>query len=147
MTARLDRAASLGCDGVDPDNVDAFGNNNGLNLTREDAIDYMEFLAREAHTRGLAVGLKNANGIITQVMENVQWVVNEECVSLRECGDFVGFGRVGKPVFHIEYPKGDVSDQNPVGEEERRTACEFEDSGLFSTVLKNLNLDGWIQDC
>lgn len=38
MLARLDRAQTLGCDGVDPDNVDAYNNDNGLNLTENDAI-------------------------------------------------------------------------------------------------------------
>ncbi|PWY73155.1 hypothetical protein BO94DRAFT_627669 [Aspergillus sclerotioniger CBS 115572] len=148
MQARLDRAAALGCDGVDPDNVDAFGTDNGLDLSREDAVDYVRFLAAEAHMRGLALGLKNANAIVERVVDVVQWAVNEECASLRECGDLGTLGRAGKPVFHIEYPKGEgVSDGGFVGEEERMTACVFEGSGGFSTVLKNWNLDEWIQGC
>ena len=37
MTARIELARSQGCDGVDPDNVDAYDNVNGLSLTQNDA--------------------------------------------------------------------------------------------------------------
>jgi hypothetical protein len=33
MSSRLDMAQQKGCDGVDPDNIDAYGNENGLGLT------------------------------------------------------------------------------------------------------------------
>ena len=33
MQARLDVAKEKGCDGVDPDNVDGYDNENGLDLT------------------------------------------------------------------------------------------------------------------
>ncbi|PYI08621.1 hypothetical protein BO78DRAFT_59610 [Aspergillus sclerotiicarbonarius CBS 121057] len=147
MEARLDRAAKMGCDGVDPDNVDGYAAENGFGLTEDDAVEYVNWLAREAHARGLAIGLKNAMGIVERVIGNMQWSVNEECAKLRECAGFVAFGRAGKPVFHIEYPKGSDSDQSPVGEEERRWACEFGDSGMFSTVMKNMVLDSWVQAC
>ncbi|RAK97157.1 endo alpha-1,4 polygalactosaminidase [Aspergillus ibericus CBS 121593] len=147
MSARLDRAAAMGCDGVDPDNVDGYAAESGFELSKENAVEYVNWLAGEAHTRGLAIGLKNANGMIRQVLRNMQWSVNEECARLAECGAYTAFGKAGKPVFHIEYPKGSSSDQSPVGEEERREACVFRDSRLFSTVMKNLVLDSWIQGC
>ncbi|KAL8784318.1 MAG: hypothetical protein Q9213_004027, partial [Squamulea squamosa] len=60
MLERLDLAAKKGCDGVDPDNVDAYNNDNGLGLTTKDAEDFVNFLANEAHNRNLSIGLKNA---------------------------------------------------------------------------------------
>lgn len=39
MRARLDLAAQKNCDGVEPDNVDEYDNDNGLKLTERDAIE------------------------------------------------------------------------------------------------------------
>src|SRR5262245_35587138 len=57
--SRMDRAVSLQCDGVEPDNVDGFDNDPGFPLTPGDQLDFNRFLAAEAHARGLSVGLKN----------------------------------------------------------------------------------------
>ncbi|GKZ23439.1 hypothetical protein AbraIFM66951_009675 [Aspergillus brasiliensis] len=148
MAARLDRAQRLGCDGVDPDNVDGYGNDNGFGLTKQDAVNYINWLAGEAHNRGLAVGLKNAGDVIPQVLANIQWSVNEECADRHECDLYASVARAGKPIFHIEYPKGsDRNDDEDVDPEDKRRHCEFSNSGLFSTVLKNIILDGWVQRC
>lgn len=101
MLARLDMAVEKSCDGVDPDNMDGYNNDNGLNLTQEDAIDYMNFLANAAHSRGLSIGLKNAGEIVQEVVGLVQWSVNEACVAYEECATFDPFVAVGKPVFHV----------------------------------------------
>lgn len=69
MTSRLDMAQKKGCDGVDPDNIDAYGNDNGLSLTEADSINYLNFLSSEAHSRGMSVGLKNGGDIIPSVIE------------------------------------------------------------------------------
>jgi hypothetical protein len=59
MSARMDLAKTKGCDGVDPDNVDAYENKSGFNLTGSNQIAYNTWLAQQAHARDLAVGLKN----------------------------------------------------------------------------------------
>lgn len=62
MTTRLDLAASIGCNRVDPDNTDGYGpdNDSGLNLTQNTAVDYINFLATEAHNRNLSSALRTA---------------------------------------------------------------------------------------
>ena len=148
MKSRLDMARDKGCDGVDPDNVDGYDNENGLDLTTEDTIDFVNWLADEAHVRGLSIGLKNAGDIIPDVIDNVEFSVNEQCVEYSECDVFASFIEKGKPVFHIEYPKGDdVNDDNPVDEETAKPICENPDSNGFSTLVKNMNLDTWLQTC
>ncbi|PYH99323.1 endo alpha-1,4 polygalactosaminidase [Aspergillus ellipticus CBS 707.79] len=149
MLSRLDRAAEKRCDGVDPDNVDAYSNKeNGLGLTRDDSIDYVKWLATEAHKRGLSIGLKNAGEIINQTIAVMEWSVNEECAAKAECKVFSEFVRNGKAVFHVEYPKGkDRIDNIPVSEEQRKAACEAKGSERFSTLIKNSNLDKWLQRC
>jgi endo-alpha-1,4-polygalactosaminidase (GH114 family) len=148
MITRLDLAQQKGCDGVDPDNVDGYDNENGLGLTEEDTIDYMRFLADEASDRGLSIGLKNAGAVISSVIGKMQWSVNEQCAQYDECDVYAAFVRANKPVFHIEYPKGDEVNNNvAVTGTERRDACNFDDSSEFSTLIKNMNLDNWYQDC
>lgn len=148
MTARLDLAREKGCDGVDPDNVDGYDNDNGLDLTQDDSIDYVSFLADEAHARNLSIGLKNAGDIIPAVLGRMQWSVNEQCAQYDECDTYAPFVEAGKPVFHIEYPKGDDTNNDlPVSTEAKIKACSFVEATNFSTIIKNIDLDNWIQTC
>lgn len=148
MLSRLDLAKSKGCNGVDPDNVDGFNNDNGLNLQPADSIDYVTFLANEAHKRGLTVSLKNAGSIIANVIDCVDFSVNEQCHQFTECKDFATFIKHKKPVFQVEYPKGDdVNNNKPVSDSVKNSICKDPTSAGFSTIIKNMNLDDWIQKC
>jgi hypothetical protein len=148
MEKRLNIAVSKGCNGVDPDNVDGYNNNNGLGLTQQDSIDYMEFLAGAARQRGLAIGLKNAGQIIESLIEKMQWSVNEQCVQYDECETFAPFIERGKPVFHVEYPKGDdVNNDKDVPADVKNKICDAPSAARFSTIIKNIDLDSWIQTC
>jgi hypothetical protein len=143
MTNRIILAATNSCDGVDPDNVDGYDNDNGLNLTTASAIDYMTFLSTQAHSRGLAIGLKNAAEIVSSVLPNVEWQINEQCLQYDECDSFQPFIDAGKPVFHIEYPS-DAPDVSPGVKAEN---CGAVSASGFSTVLKTTDLDAWIDPC
>ncbi|PYH76688.1 endo alpha-1,4 polygalactosaminidase [Aspergillus uvarum CBS 121591] len=148
MQARLDMAQKKSCDGVDPDNVDGYDNTNGLGLTEADSIDYVNWMANEAHARNMSIGLKNAGAIIPSVIKNMQWSVNEQCAEYDECDTYAAFTKAGKPVFHIEYPKGDdTNNNNDVTTTQKNDACDSTGSGNFSTVIKNMDLDNWIQTC
>ena len=143
MTARLQLAHSKGCDGVDPDNVDAYNNDNGLGLTQADAADYVTFLANGASALGMSVGLKNAGDIISDVLPLMQWSVNEECEQYTECEKFQPFIQNGKPVFHIEYP-----DSAPkVTPAQKATYCDDKTAAGFSTLLKDMDLSNWVDAC
>ena len=53
-------------------------------------------------------------------------------------------------MFNIEYPKGaTTSDNKDVPAEQVRGICDQTANGNagFSTVLKNMNLDGWVGFC
>lgn len=148
MLARLDLAVEKGCNGVDPDNVDGYDNDNGLGLTPADSVDYLEFLADAAHKRNLSIGLKNAGEVLPDVIDIMQWSVNEQCVQYEECDVFSPFIRQGKPVFHIEYPKGEsVSNDDEVPEQEVKTICGDRQATGFSTIMKNIALDDWVESC
>lgn len=133
MLARLDLAVGKGCDGVEPDNVDGYDNDNGLGLTEADLSDYNRFLADAAHARGLSIGLKNAMGQIDDLRNDFDWALNEECHAYDECDAYADFLAAGKAVFNAEYVD-DWSDAPALAED----IC-----GVFpdlSTIVKEWDL-------
>lgn len=103
MLARLDKAVSKGCDGVDPDNVNGYSNSTGFTLTAQDQLDYNRFLATQAHSRGLAIGLKNDTAQLAQLVGSFEFAVNEQCHEFSACAAYLAFTSVGKPVLNVEY--------------------------------------------
>jgi glycosyl hydrolase family 114 len=113
-------------------------------MTPSDSVDFLRFLSGQAWNLSLAIGLKNSGSIIPYVLPGMQWEVNEQCVQYSECGTFDPFINANKPVFHIEYP-------SQVKDDFVSSLCSTTGAGEgtddFSTVLKNYNLDGWVQYC
>lgn len=102
----------------------------------------------------LILGLKNAGTIIPAVLGVVHFSVNEQCVKYSECNTFQSFINAGKPVFHIEYPdgagEGSIVTAGLSGDVVKRFCAEEGDSKSsqgFSTVLKKMDLDGWVEYC
>ncbi len=138
MRARLDRAVKKGCDGVEPDNVDGFANDNGLGLTAEDQLEYNRFIAAEAHARRLSVGLKNDVAQLQQLEPDFDWALNEECFAYNECALYANtFIAAGKAVFHAEY----------AGAGQLDALCAVTRSIGLSTLVKRIELDAWQLPC
>ena len=135
MEARLDLAQEKRCDGVDPDNVDGYTNATGFPLTAGDQLDYNQWLAEEAHARGLAVGLKNDLDQIPDLVGHFDFAVNEQCIQYQECDLLTPFITANKPVFGIEY-KGKKS-----------KVCAKANRRNFDTLMKRLDLKAWRQAC
>lgn len=119
-------------------------NKNGLELTKADTVNFVSFLAAKAQAHGLAIGLKNAGAVIPSVLPAIQFAVNEQCVQYSDCPTFSAFINAGKPVFHIEYP-------SEVKADFVSNFCSNTGPGNgtdgFSTVIKNMNLDGHVKYC
>lgn len=162
MKKRLDGAVDIGCDGVDPDNVDAWIDGStdptGFGLKPEDYADYLTTLAKYAHSLGtkaggsLLVGQKNAPDIASTLSSVLDFAVLESCREWDFCGDFQSYIEAGKPVFQIEYPKS-VEEEGSLSDEDKKFFCEESttkhgDEG-FSKILKfaSEQLDGWGQYC
>ncbi|KAF2967805.1 hypothetical protein GQX73_g5733 [Xylaria multiplex] len=145
MATRIASAASKGCVGVDPDNIDGYTNNPGFDLTEDDTVDYVQYLAKMAHDAGLAYGLKNAGAIVDRVVDVAQWAINEECAEYEECADWAPFVKAGKPVFHVEYTKDD--DATSVSASKLAKACAADGQSGFSSIIKHYSLDDWIIYC
>jgi len=135
MEARLDLAIEKGCDGVDPDNVNGYMNDTGFPLSASDQLTYNIFLSSAAHSRGLAIGLKNDIGQILELLPYFDWMLNEECFTYQECDMLLSFIQAGKPVFVIEYelsPEEFCPQANQMG---------------FNALHKHWELDAYYIDC
>lgn len=110
MNTRLDLARQKGCDGVEADNVDGFGNASGFPLTAADQLAFNRRLFNGAHQRGLAVALKNDGDQAAELIDYVDLSVNERCHELGECGQLEEFIAAGKTVLNAEYLPDYVSD-------------------------------------
>lgn len=142
MKSRLDLAVEKGCDGVEPDNMDGFQNDNGLNLTSTDQLNYNLFIAAESHSRNLSVGLKNDLSQIPDLVDYYDWALNEECADYNECEEYKPFIDAGKAVFHAEYV-----DEETEGQVLAESLCLREDIVGLSTLIKTWDLTSWVLVC
>ena len=133
---RLDLAKQKGCDGVDPDNVDGYTNSTGFNLTATDQLVFNRFLANSAHQRGLLVGLKNDLDQVSELVNDFDFSVNEQCHEYDECQMLTPFIELGKPVFNIEYDNRYID--NPI---DQSNVCREATEEEFQTLLLPLDLD------
>ncbi|MFI8323091.1 endo alpha-1,4 polygalactosaminidase [Streptomyces sp. NPDC085529] len=135
MTERIDMCRAKGFDAVEPDNMDGYRNRTGFPLTAADQLAYNRLIARLAHERGLAVGLKNDLDQIPQLLADFDFAVNEQCAEYDECHRLAPFVAADKPVFHAEYELP-LADFCP----------ESRELGL-SSLRKRYELDAWRRAC
>jgi hypothetical protein len=135
IRARLDRCRRKGFDGVEFDNVDGYANRTGFRITARDQMEYNRWLARAAHARGLAAGLKNDLGQVRALEPFFDFAINEECFYYDECGLLASFIDAGKAVFHVEY------------EMQRSQFCDDARSLGFSSMRKGWDLGVWRRPC
>ena len=149
MEARMDTCKAKGFDAIEMDNVDAhnyetrdengnvvsIGTNFGIKL--EHSIAYIQWLASEAHQRGLSVGLKNAEEMAADVVADVDWMLTEDCYVDAWCHEATVFVENNKPVFMTEYVDL-VPDFTP--------ACELAKTLGFSAIWRDpgLELDTYV---
>jgi hypothetical protein len=133
---RLDLAKALGCDGVEPDQNNPVGNRPGFPITLADQRAWYLEVARQAHRRGLSVGMKNGiHSIGPATVAAFDWALNEECFRYRECGRMQPFLDAGKAVFHVEYALP------------APRFCAQANRRGFSSMRKRLALDAWRKTC
>jgi hypothetical protein len=138
MRARLDLCAAKGFDGVEPDNIEVLGNDTGFALTYHDQLSYAQFLAEEAHARGLAVGLKNAPDMVADVHTLFDFAITEDAFHFHWIEKMLPFIETGKPVFAAEYTDMDV---------DFSAACEWGRQHHVAFILKNRILTAFRVTC
>ncbi|MFK8080495.1 MAG: endo alpha-1,4 polygalactosaminidase [Granulosicoccus sp.] len=145
MQARLDFARTQGCDGVEPDNVDGYSNSETQGrISAQDQLAYSRWLAQEAQSRGMSVGLKNDVEHLEELVDFFDFAVNEQCFAFgNECTAYEStFLDAGKPVFAQEYGQsgdgGQTTEARFINE-----ACPYFQNQYISALWKQtLNLDG-----
>ncbi|MFB0632177.1 endo alpha-1,4 polygalactosaminidase [Streptomyces sp. AB3(2024)] len=135
MAKRFDMCRDKGFDAVEPDNMDAYHNDSGFPVTAEDQLKFNRMIAKLAHDRGLAVGLKNDLDQIPQLVGDYDFAVNEQCAQYRECDELTPFIRAGKAVFHVEY------------ELSTDEFCARSKELKLSSLEKKLELGPWRKSC
>mmetsp|Transcript_31192 Transcript_31192/g.50048 ORF Transcript_31192/g.50048 Transcript_31192/m.50048 type:complete len:431 (+) Transcript_31192:171-1463(+) len=112
MDTRLQRFKDLGCQAVEPDNMDCFDNEDCYSTMEEVSeserkeleIAYVRRLADMAHSYGLAIVVKNALDIVADIHTSFDGVITENCLKYDECEHFKEyFYRKGKAFFAVEY--------------------------------------------
>ena len=138
FNARLDLAVKKKCDAVDPDNVDGYTNRTGFDISSADQRAFNRWLAKAAHARGLAIGLKNAADLVSDLKDAFDFAVIESCAAQHACDAYRPFAEDGKAVFQIEY-RGEVEDWGRI--------CRNAKERRFTAILANLELDGAAARC
>lgn len=138
LLARLDLCKSKGFDAVEPDNMEVHTNDTGFPLTYDDQLRFALWLADESHKRGLAIGVKNAQDQVKDLVEHFDFAITEDAFYYGWAEQMSPFIRAGKPVFAAEYTDlpGDFA-----------AFCQRSKQLNFSTILKKRGLDAWIQTC
>ncbi|CAI5477792.1 unnamed protein product [Closterium sp. Yama58-4] len=124
MEKRVQLAASKGCDGIEPDNIDAYSNrlnvwlppfSRTVRISKNDQIRYNAWIADTVHRYGMSVGLKNALTIARALVSKFDWALVEECNAFSdwsggewykgkyECDYANVFIKANKAVFVAEY--------------------------------------------
>jgi hypothetical protein len=138
---RLDRAQRMGCDAIEPDNIDGYDitshETSGFPLSYEDQIYFNLWVANGAQARGMLVGFKNnINQAHDERIYNAfDFVVSEQCFEYEECGFFSHFLRLNKPVFVAEYKLASSR------------FCPAAKANRISAIKKRPTLDAARQDC
>ncbi|WP_163571369.1 endo alpha-1,4 polygalactosaminidase [Fodinicola feengrottensis] len=121
----IDGCRRSGFQAIEPDNLDSYNRSHGTFPFAADR-DFMVAFVRYAHSRGLAVGQKNANheyGRLGRTVVGFDFAIAEECSYYHECGEYAA--AYGNNYIDIEY-----SDQ---GESPFRAACQ--DHGAHASVI------------
>lgn len=138
MLARLDLCKAKGFDAVEPDNMEIYTNDTGFPLTYDDQLQFALWLADESHKRGLAIGVKNAQDQVKDLLSHFDFAITEDAFYYGWAKDMLPFIESGKPLFAAEYTDlpGDFA-----------AFCAQSKQLNFSTILKKRGLDAWLETC
>jgi hypothetical protein len=92
-----------GFDALEPDNIDEYQARSGFPITAHEQLGYNEWVARQAHSLGLAVLQKNDPDQSVALEPYFDGVLAEQCSQYQECSLFRPYLAAGKPVLDAEY--------------------------------------------
>jgi hypothetical protein len=138
MRARFDLCKARGFDAIEPDNMEIYDNATGFPLTYDDQLKYALWLAQEAHSRGLAIGQKNAPDQTKDLVSLYDFAITEDCFAYGWCAEMKPYIDAGKAVFAAEYTDMDIN---------FASACKVARELNLSMILKERDLNAWRETC
>ncbi|MGZ9812138.1 endo alpha-1,4 polygalactosaminidase [Pseudoroseicyclus sp. H15] len=133
MRARFARAAQMGFDAIEPDNLDVHINDSGFPVGAAHVVAYATALAEMAHGMGLEIGQKNVPDLVPQLLPAMDFMIAEGCFIDGWCDATLTYIAAGKPVLDAEYT------DTPVDFTE---ACAYAAPHGLSMILHDRDLAG-----
>ncbi len=141
ITSRFDMIKQKGFDGIEPDNMDGYGEINGFDLTLNDTKIFCEWIIDEAHKRGLSIGQKNTEELVPLLYKNFDWALTEDIFNMNTQNDYSVYISIGKPVFSAEYTDAmSITHFNTF-------VCLKAKTLKYFSFLKHRNLNQWTYEC
>ena len=106
MRARIRMCKSKGFDALEPDNIDGWENGTGFPISARQQARYDIWIARTAHSVGLAVFQKNDPEQAAALEPYFDGELDEQCRQYDECSSLQPYLAAGKPVLDAEYSSG-----------------------------------------
>ena len=103
MAKRFAMCREKGFDAVEPDNIEAFSNKSGFEITPQQQLTYNKWVAEDVHSLGMAVLQKNDGEQTPQLLRYFDGALTEQCNQYKECADFQPYVAAGEPVLNAEY--------------------------------------------
>jgi hypothetical protein len=103
MQARFRMCREKGFDAVEPDNIEAFSNKSGFEISPQQQLTYNEWVAEEVHSLGMGILQKNDGEQTPELESYFDGALTEQCNQYSECADFQPYLKAGEPVINAEY--------------------------------------------
>jgi endo-alpha-1,4-polygalactosaminidase (GH114 family) len=139
---RFDMIKERGFDGLEADNIDSYSvdedgkNGTGFKISLTDTKEYIDFLIKEAHKRGLSIGQKNAPELIETYGDLFDWALLEDPFYEDYADIFKIYTNHNKAVFSLSY-LDNTSEKYFI-----ESVCPAAKKLHFTALLKDRNLTG-----
>jgi hypothetical protein len=147
MVGRMKLAKQIGCDGMEGDQNNAYGNDNTFGVTQTDSLKLFQEMFYQQHQAGLGALAKNGIEIVPQMLSGVtgdtagaykpDGFLNEECNYYSECADLATASAAGYWVGQVEYTENGSTN----------SFCAADTSKGFMGMLKHLALGTYAYFC
>ncbi|MBC7450818.1 MAG: endo alpha-1,4 polygalactosaminidase [Cytophagales bacterium] len=141
IQSRFDMIKQKGFDGIEPDNIDGYGESNGFDLTLEDTRAFCEWIIEEAHSRNLSIGQKNTEELVPFLYRKFDWALTEDVFNQNNQDDYSFYISSAKPVFSAEY-----TDVMSISEFDSFVCAKATQINYFA-FLKHRDLTKWTYGC
>ncbi len=140
---RLDIAQQKWFDGIEPDNMDIYDNfeETWFKITKWDMKEYLVWLQKEVHKRGMFLIQKNAPELSKSMSQYFDWALLEWAFYNNFSQNFTSYISAKKVVFNTEYT------DNTSKKEFLENVCPKSKKLWFISILKHRNLDNFVVEC